>query len=84
MKFLYTISAALLSALVAAECGHVKWYRSDQGLGFITPDGGGEDLFIHQSAIADGSEKLADGDRVCFDIVERRNGLREVENVQLS
>ena len=48
--------------------GIVKWFNDAKGFGFITPDGGGDDLFAHFSAIAsDGFRSLAEGQQVSFD-----------------
>jgi CspA family cold shock protein len=48
--------------------GTVKWFNDDKGFGFITPDDGSKDLFVHQSAIvADGHRTLAEGSKVSFD-----------------
>lgn len=47
--------------------GVVKWFNGDKGYGFITPDGGGKDLFVHFSAInSSGFRSLDEGDRVEF------------------
>ena len=50
--------------------GIVKWFNNSKGFGFITPDGGGEDLFAHFSSITmDGYKSLREEQRVSFDIV---------------
>jgi superfamily II DNA/RNA helicase len=55
--------------------GTVKFFNSGRGYGFITPDGGGKDLFVHFSAIVnDGFKTLDNGARVDFDVREGRNG----------
>jgi CspA family cold shock protein len=55
--------------------GTVKWFNSDKGFGFITPEGGAKDCFVHHSAIkADGYRSLADGDKVEFDVVQGQKG----------
>lgn len=62
--------------------GTVKWFNDDKGFGFITPDDGSKDLFVHQSAIVgDGFRSLAEGAKVSFDTEESEKGPRAV-NVQ--
>ena len=60
---------------MARTTGTVKWFNDAKGFGFITPEGGEKDCFVHPSAIPmDGFRTLADGDRVEFDIVQGAKG----------
>ncbi len=55
--------------------GTVKWFNDAKGFGFITPDGGGEDLFAHFSEInMQGFKTLKEGQKVSFEIVEGKKG----------
>jgi cold shock protein len=55
--------------------GTVKWFNADKGYGFITPEGGGEDLFVHFSAIqSSGYKTLEDGQRVRFEVTQGQKG----------
>ena len=62
--------------------GTVKWFNNSKGFGFITPDGGGEDLFAHFSSInMDGYKTLKEEQRVSFDIVDGPKG-KQASNIQ--
>ena len=59
--------------------GTVKWFNDDKGFGFITPDEGGKDLFVHHSAImSDGFRSLAEGARVQFETEAGAKGPKAV------
>lgn len=55
--------------------GRVKWFSDEKGYGFIEPEAGGDDLFVHYSEIAgEGFRTLEEGSRVEFEVVEGRRG----------
>ena len=60
---------------MARTTGTVKWFNDAKGFGFITPENGGKDCFVHHTAIrADGFRTLAEGDKVEFDLVQGAKG----------
>jgi CspA family cold shock protein len=57
------------------EKGTVKWFNDDKGFGFIAPESGSKDVFVHQSAIvAEGFRSLSEGDRVEFSVEQGPKG----------
>ena len=55
--------------------GIVKWFNADKGYGFITPDDGGNDLFVHFTAIqSSGYRSLEEGQRVEFEVTQGQKG----------
>lgn len=60
--------------------GTVKWFNAEKGFGFITPDGGGEDVFVHFSAIqGSGYRSLDEGQRVEFETKQGQKGLQAAD-----
>jgi CspA family cold shock protein len=65
--------------------GTVKWFNSTKGFGFIEPEGGAKDVFVHISAVErSGLTGLADGQKVTFDIQAGRDGRESAENLALA
>ena len=59
--------------------GTVKWFNAEKGFGFIDPDGGGVDVFVHQSSIAtEGYRSLNDDQRVEFEVTQGQKGPQAV------
>jgi cold shock protein len=59
--------------------GTVKWFNEDKGYGFITPDDGGEELFVHYTAIqGSGYRSLEEGERVSYEPAQGRKGMQAV------
>jgi CspA family cold shock protein len=64
--------------------GTVKWFNDSKGFGFIEQEGGGEDVFVHHSAIeAEGYRSLQEGQKVTFEISNEAKGLRAA-NVKIA
>lgn len=59
--------------------GTVKFFNNSKGFGFITPDDGGKDVFVHKNGLID---EIADGDKVSYEVQEGRKGLNAV-NVKI-
>ena len=65
--------------------GTVKWFNPAKGFGFIEPDGGGKDAFVHISAVERaGLSTLQEGQKVNFEIQPGRNGKSSAENLSVS
>jgi CspA family cold shock protein len=64
--------------------GTVKWFNTQKGYGFIQPEGGGKDVFVHISAVERaGLRELREGQRVSFEIVtDRKTGKSAAENLK--
>ena len=62
---------------MSTQTGTVKWFNEGKGYGFITPDGGGKDLFAHCSEITgSGFKSLAENQRVEFEVTQGQKGLQ--------
>nr|WP_250807344.1 cold-shock protein [Neorhizobium tomejilense] len=64
--------------------GTVKWFNTEKGYGFITPDSGGQDVFVHISAVGrSGLSGLNDGQKVSYDLTQdRKTGKSSADNLQ--
>jgi len=64
--------------------GTVKWFNTTKGFGFIQPDNGSTDVFVHISAVERaGMRSLTDGQKIRYDIVQdRRSGKNSADNLQ--
>lgn len=64
--------------------GTVKWFNGQKGFGFIQPEGGGQDVFVHISAVErSGMSGLAEGQKVSYELmIDRRSGKSSAENLK--
>jgi cold shock CspA family protein len=75
-------SSASSSALFMANVGKVKWFDTVKGFGFIVPEDGSSDIFVHQTAIqAEGFRSLAEGETVEYSIETDSSGRRKATQV---
>jgi cold shock protein len=65
--------------------GKVKWFNATKGYGFIAPDEGGNDVFVHISAVEKaGFTSLSEGAHISYELLARRNGKASAENLRIS
>jgi len=63
-----------------AQQGTVKWFNKEKGYGFIAPQNGGQDVFVHITAVLDaGMQNLQEGDTVAFELAENRGKVSAVQ-----
>ena len=63
--------------------GTVKWFNTTKGYGFIAPESGGKDIFVHISAVEQaGLTGLADNEQVEYDLIEGRDGRQMAGNLR--
>ena len=64
--------------------GTVKWFNTAKGFGFIAPDTGGADVFVHISAVEQsGMTGLADNEKVAYDLIDGRDGRQMAGNLSM-
>jgi CspA family cold shock protein len=73
-----------LGGSYAVAIGIVKWFNPTKGFGFIRPDGGGPDVFVHISAVEKaGYTNLAEGARISYELVTKRDGKTAADNLRI-
>jgi CspA family cold shock protein len=64
--------------------GTVKWFNTEKGFGFIQPEGGGKDVFVHVTAVqAAGLETLAENQQVEFELIDGRDGRKAAGDLKV-
>jgi len=76
--------AAVSEEIAQMATGTVKWFNATKGFGFIQPDEGGQDVFVHISAVERaGLRELRDGQKVSYELVQdRRSGKTSADQLQ--
>ena len=74
----------MLTKGVSMATGTVKWFNSQKGFGFIQPDGGGNDAFVHISAVERaGMSDLREGQKISYELVsDRKSGKMSADNLR--
>jgi CspA family cold shock protein len=79
----WKVHAGKFEQETAMAVGTVKFFNTTKGFGFIAPDGGGKDVFVHISAVErSGMSGLADGQKVSFDLEKDRQGRDSASNLK--
>jgi CspA family cold shock protein len=70
--------------ILTVALGTVKWFNATKGFGFIQPQDGGPDVFVHISAVQKaGYTSLVDGAKVSYELITGRNGKSSAENLRI-